>query len=413
MNILYITYDGLTDFIGQAQVLPYLLGCAKAGHQLTVISFEKPDRKQLIGEHVAELCRDAGISWQPQKFRSHPPYLAKLIDQLAMRRAARAASATGHFDLLHCRSYQAALVGLETKRRTGISLLFDMRGFLPDSRREGGRWTDDSLVGRMLYTRWKGHEDRLIRNANHIVSLTKAARSEIERWPSYQGVPISVVPCCADFDHFSVADEGQRTQVRDRLGISPEAPVLGYLGSRGTIYMIAEHLRLFAAIRKRDPAAKAVFIGDPDPSDIFAAANELQIALTDGDIRVIQAERTDVPYWLGAFDAGTCFYSPSYSSLHVSPTKLAEYLACGIPAIANRAVGDAEAIIHALQAGHLLAEFTDDEIDAAADAFFELRPIDRIALRNRARPSLDLPTAVSAYLRIYDDPHTAVSITSW
>ena len=46
-------------------------------------------------------------------------------------------------------------------------------------------------------------------------------------------------------------------------------------------------------------------------------------------------------------------------------------------------------------------------------AAFALRTIDRTALRKRARPSLDLPRAISAYLSIYADPGTAVSVGPW
>ena len=95
MDKLYITYDGLTDFIGQSQILPYLLGCAAAGHRFTLVSFEKPERRALLGGKVGQACLDAGIIWKPQIFRSSPPYVAKYMDQLTMRRAAAAAGRAG------------------------------------------------------------------------------------------------------------------------------------------------------------------------------------------------------------------------------------------------------------------------------------------------------------------------------
>jgi hypothetical protein len=39
--ILYLTYDGLNDPLGQSQILPYLEGLAEKGYGITVISFEK------------------------------------------------------------------------------------------------------------------------------------------------------------------------------------------------------------------------------------------------------------------------------------------------------------------------------------------------------------------------------------
>ena len=44
MKVLYISYDGMTDPLGQSQVLPYLCGLSKSGYQFTILSFEKKQR---------------------------------------------------------------------------------------------------------------------------------------------------------------------------------------------------------------------------------------------------------------------------------------------------------------------------------------------------------------------------------
>ncbi len=409
MKILYITYDGLTDFIGQSQVLPYLLGCATAGARLTVISFEKPNRQAVLGNDVERTCRDAGIDWRPQRFRSSPPYLAKFIDQQAMRQAAAAASSEIRFDLVHCRSYPAAMAGLAIKQCHGTPLLFDMRGFWPDQRREGGRWSRRSPIGNWLYRRWKGHEARLTKQADHIIVLTHAAKRAIEGWTAYRGAPISVIPCCADFGIFEIADRSAMLDARRRLGIGPDDPVLGYLGSIGTVYMIGRHLQLFAAIKRRDPQTKALFIGRNQSSEILSLAADFGVSLDAQDLIVVEGERNELPKWLGAVDVGTCFIIPQPSSKGVSPTKLAEYLACGIPVIANSCVGDVEEIVTKLDAGHLVSDFGVEDVDKAADAFFALRTLDRQALRKRAQP-FDLAIAVNAYQAIYGDIHNAVDV---
>lgn len=40
-QVLYISYDGMTDPLGQSQVLPYLVGLSKEGFQFTLVSCEK------------------------------------------------------------------------------------------------------------------------------------------------------------------------------------------------------------------------------------------------------------------------------------------------------------------------------------------------------------------------------------
>ena len=46
-RILYITYDGLLDPLGQNQILPYILGLNKNGYKFIILSFEKNDKNIL------------------------------------------------------------------------------------------------------------------------------------------------------------------------------------------------------------------------------------------------------------------------------------------------------------------------------------------------------------------------------
>ena len=60
-KILYISYDGMTDPLGQSQVLPYLVGLTKKGCQFHLISFEKQERFEKFESTIRQICSDAGI----------------------------------------------------------------------------------------------------------------------------------------------------------------------------------------------------------------------------------------------------------------------------------------------------------------------------------------------------------------
>lgn len=410
LRVLYISYDGLTDFIGQSQVLPYLIGSARQGHSITVLSFEKPERFDKLGPSVQATCQKEGLKWEPQRFRTSPPFLAKFIDQLTMERAAIRLASSQSFDLVHCRSYVPAVVGWKLKRRFGFKLLFDMRGFWPDQRREGGRWQEGSPIGRHLFARWKRHEAELVRGADHIVALTKAAKEEIGRWNSYSGAPVSVIPCCTDFSLFRPASADDRELARRRLGIPDGAPVLAYLGSLGTVYLLDHHLLLFDALRKIHPQALMLFVGRDSVSYFLKAAARRNISLSAKQVRVVQAERSEVPFWIGAADAGTCFITPTYSSLGVSPTKLGEYLACGVPVYSNPGIGDVELILARTGGGHLLPDTSTSSLDAAAREFSIPSSPSRDAIRGKARKMMDLPRATEAYNSIYENIDRSVDL---
>jgi glycosyltransferase involved in cell wall biosynthesis len=410
MDVLYLTYDGLADHIGQSQVLPYLLGCAEGGHRITVISFEKQARMERYGEEVRRRCSAAGIDWRPQRFRSWPPLLAKAMDMARMGRAAARAARDRRFDFVHCRSYPAASVGLTLKRRRGLPLLFDMRGFWPNQRREGGRWRAHTLLGRFLYNRWKSLESELYAEADHIVVLTSAARDVIAASSDHGNSPISVIPCCADFDLFQPASPAERKAIREELGLAEDDPVLVYLGSLGTVYRLDAIIRLFAATRERLPRAKLLFIGSGPTEPILAEARHLGVQLQPEDLRSVSATRGDVPRFINAGDVGLCFCTPTFSSLGVSATKVGEYLACGLPVIGNRQIGDFARIVEAVGSAHAVDDLAEPTIHRAADTVPALLQADRDIIRGRAAAFLDLRRGVDAYRQLYSDIHQPVTV---
>ena len=63
-TVLYISYDGMTDPLGQSQVIPYLTGLAKRGHRITVLSCEKRHHFELLHERCETAFADSGIEWK-------------------------------------------------------------------------------------------------------------------------------------------------------------------------------------------------------------------------------------------------------------------------------------------------------------------------------------------------------------
>ena len=102
----------MCDPLGGSQVLPYLTGLARRGHHISLISFEKPERSKEERAAVERTCRDAGIDWHPLPYHKHPPLLSSMYDVRQMYREAVRLHRGERFDVVHCRSYLSALVGL-------------------------------------------------------------------------------------------------------------------------------------------------------------------------------------------------------------------------------------------------------------------------------------------------------------
>lgn len=399
-HILYISYDGMTDPLGQSQVLPYLCGLTKEGYRFTILSFEKKDRYEKGKQTILDITKAAGIQWVPLSFTSRPPIVSKFYDAIRMRRMAFRLHREHRFDMVHCRSYIAADLGLKLKRKTGTKFFFDMRGFWADEKKDAGTWNQDRFIFRQVYKYYKKKEKEFIREADHIISLTEAGRRELETWPSYDpAVPLSVIPCCADMNHFTLIAPGEREKGRALLGLPENSLVLSYLGSVGAWYMLDEMLRLFAAMLQRYPDARMLFITHSPREMILSRLPAF--GLNPEQLLIREASRSEVPLFTKASDINVSFIKPVYSKLSSSPTKLGEVLAMGLPVIVNSGVGDVESIVKKADAGFVMHAFSQEEYQQAVDAVPDLLKKDPALIRENIRSVYSLEEGIRAYSSAY------------
>jgi len=402
MRALFISYDGLTSLLGQSQIWPYLRALARAGHRIDVLSYERAGRFEKMRARVAVDLEAEGITWHIRRFRSRPPMLAKLADLAEMRQSAISIVKSRDIEVVHARSYVACDAALAVKRATGVPYLFDMRGFWADERRDGGRWRSSHPLYRWLYRRWKAKEAAMIAEAGQIVVLAEAARAAVEAMPAYRGQPITVIPCAVDHDVFFPQGADTRAAERAEIGAGPGTVVLAYLGSIGTVYLLGDMLRVFARLKAQRGDAKFLFIGHYAKEEVLGVAEAEGIAIGPGDVVVRAAEHGEVPARLSAADLAIALRTQRFSSLGCSPTKLAEYFACGLPAIVNSGVGDVPAIVERLAGGAILHDFGDAAIDEVVGQVDRLLGIDGTALADRSRGEHDLSVATARYRAIYD-----------
>ena len=170
-GILYVSYDGMLEPLGQSQVVTYLEKLAP-GRRIHLISFEKAGdwrdgaRRQAMRERLAT----AGIAWHPLRYHKSPSAPATAYDIAAGSALGVLLARRHRLGIVHARSYVPALIGLAVKRAAGAKLLFDMRGFWADERVDGGLWP----AGGRLYRTAKALERKFLLAADHVVTLTHA-----------------------------------------------------------------------------------------------------------------------------------------------------------------------------------------------------------------------------------------------
>lgn len=399
-NVLYLSYDGMTDPLGQSQVLPYLIGLSQKGFYFTLISFEKPERFEQERAKIQALCDEHHIDWKPQVYTKRPPVLSTLLDVRKMSKIAFALHREKHFQLVHCRSYISALVGMKLKQKKGIKLLFDMRGFWADERIEGGIWSIQNPVFKAIYSYFKKQEKRFFEESDAIVSLTEAGKEEILNWKlsSVTSEKITVIPCCVDLKLFDPkkTDEDLLHQKRNEFQLKGKY-VVGYVGSIGTWYQLPEMLLAFKRIKHLKPDAVFLFVTKEVPSSILLEAKKLEI--DPASIRVVSAQHQRVPLFISLFDCSIFFIRPTFSKKASSPTKQGEIMAMGIPLICNAGVGDTDGIVNHYHAGLVLKDTKDETISG-----FELdfSGFNRETTMEGAKTYFGLERGIDAYFSIYD-----------
>ncbi|OFY93460.1 MAG: hypothetical protein A3K10_17920, partial [Bacteroidetes bacterium RIFCSPLOWO2_12_FULL_31_6] len=342
MNVLYLSYDGMTDPLGQSQVIPYLIGLSKHGYKFTIISFEKFDNYRKRNASILSVLNQTSINWVPITYHKSPPVLSTLYDLLMLRNKAVALHKKENFQIVHCRSYVTSLVGLYLKRNLGIKFIFDMRGFWPDERIDGKIWNLSNPLYKAIHSYFKKKESEFLSNADYTISLTYNAKKEIHTWSHIKNQPvhIEVIPCCADLHFYSPANinKSEANKLAQKLNITSADFILSYLGSVGTWYLLDEMLDFFLRLLQKNNNSKFLFITPDSPTHLYEKAKQKGIEASK--IVIYSANRNEVPLLLSLSHLSIFFIKPVYSKKASSPTKQGEIMGMGIPLICNDGVGD-------------------------------------------------------------------------
>ena len=380
MKVLYLTYDGLTDPLGQSQVLPYIQKLAAKGVSYTVVSFEKQENFQRDKHRIDEIIREFNIEWVPLKYHKEPPVFSTLYDLRKLRRTVRKLVPNG-IDIIHCRSYITALVGLEMKEKYGTKFLFDMRGFWADERIEGNIWDKKNPVFNNIYKFFKKKEKQFFERSDVTVSLTHNAAKYISQ--NFDVSKIDVIPCCVDLEHF----------VSHKSSPQSKTTIIGYIGSLGTWYMVEEMLQFFKVYQMTDPDSLLRIITRDDTHEVLEWAKQLEIA---DSVEFASASRDEIPGIIDELDAVIMFIKPVFSKRASSPTKLGEVMAMNKPVVCNSGVGDMDTIVNE-RIGVVVSSFDNTEFESASIGIRKLINEDLHEPRQLAQLELSLETGVNKY----------------
>lgn len=296
-------------------------------------------------------------------------------------------------NLIHARSFIPGNIGLRLAKKTNAKFLYDMRGFWAAE-----KWAKGTIKWRWMRRQAQAMENRLFHGADSLISLTDAGKHKLVA----DGIstPIDVIPCCVDTELF-----------RPQSTIEPNdggGPRMISVGALGPGYLPESVLGLYRAAcdnalaKGYEKQPHLTLLTQTKLTIIEAAAKRVDCSL---DNVVIQsAAPEDVVRFLNRADFGLCMIAPSAAKVASSPTKLAEYLACGLPVIANcRQIGDMQAILDQNNIGVALEDQTPAGWQTAIESMLELLKDPSVSARCRqlAVDEFSVDVGVQRYANVY------------
>lgn len=402
-NILFISYDGMTDPLGQSQVIPYLIGLCKHGFRFTILSCDKPEKFALYKKDIERILNASPIRWVSIAYHKTPPVLSAAYDVMMLQRKAAQLHLEDPFDLVHTRAGTPALVGLWMKKKFGVKFLNDLRDFFADSRVDSGSWNLKNPVFRKVYHFFKKKEAEAIEMNDGIVCLTYVAEKIIKTLPEYKDkIPLQVIPCSVDMHLFNPEniDADLKETITKELQIKKDAIIISYLGSIGGWYLTEEMMAFCKVISDKNPGAKFLFITPHPPQIIFEKAKAH--GMRDDKILVRHARRHEVPVLLSLSSYSLFFIQPCFSKQASSPTKHGEIMAMGIPLITNEGVGDVGNIVKKYRSGIVLKDLNEKNYLETADRLKDRHLFNSLDIRDGAKQYYNLENAVLKYKEIYE-----------
>lgn len=363
LSLLYIDYEGITGAVFDSQVLSYLLGLRRRGAAVTLMAFdpwEQARREQYREKQrrVRELLGEGAAH-----FATRLPVLGRVTLNVDARRLRRRVgtwlTSNDRRNVIHCRSAWASYLAVEARSacRSHIPVVVDVRGAASAEFELYGSksWRTAVRIRTMQHV-----EPMVCRQAAHVLCVSTPLRDHLCRAYGLALDKMTVVPTCVDTERFRT-DPQLRNGRRRELGIDDRLVVV-YCGSLQGWQNPAGLVGALLAIQRYEPRAHFLAL-TPDVAAMTAILRNAGVANTACTVR--RVAHADVPGYLACGDVALLIRETNPVNVVASPTKFAEYLACGVPVLVSRGIGDTQAIVErygcgfVYRAGADLAPFLD------------------------------------------------------
>ncbi|WKK82553.2 glycosyltransferase [Marivirga arenosa] len=330
-RILFVGYWNVDDGLTHATIFPHLeiLKKMDSVEYLHFCNTQREGLKEVSRKKVIILSDD----YTPLYSKNLPlNHLNKVYDFIQFPKLIKDLCIKHQINFIISRGAPAgALAYLATKK---LKIPFIVESFEPHAEymKAGGTWNE--YDPRYIFQkRW---ERRQIKKAKALITVTQNYREAL----IHKGVSkerVFVVPCAINHNQF-FQDNYIRNKIRDELKVTPSSILGVYAGKFGGLYLEEEAFEIFQQVFKSIENFELLLLTNTDKDWIKKMIELYQLPSNRIHTRFVGYQK--VNDYLNAADFAFALYKSNEVSSFLSPVKLAEYWAVGLPVLLTPKVGD-------------------------------------------------------------------------
>jgi glycosyltransferase involved in cell wall biosynthesis len=335
---------------------------------------------------LEEEMENYNINWKKLTYHRGLYFLGTLYNLFAGFLTSLSLMLTNEIKIIHIRGYLPGLIIWPQRYFLNSKLLFDMRGFWPDEKADRAGW---SREGRK-YKFFKSFEKKLLKSSDAVVALTKESLEILAKEKKDIQLNSEVIRTCVDR---SVFKPYKTEKTNNKINLC-------HLGSVDTAYDLDPILDFVKSINEKE-SLKIHFLNKGKEEFIIEKCQERGIE--EKNYSITYMEPNEISKFLSNIDLG-CFYAKENFSIKASmPTKIAEFMSCGVPILCNPFNSDIITIFNNYHVG-FLHNFKHSEGNRMKFEEIKVSLVDsdiRTRCINLSEELFDLRKGAESYRKIY------------
>jgi len=363
------------------------LHLAQQGHEVHVVTYPQYEDIPVDGLHIH---RVRVPFMKPGPISIGPSFERLLYDALLIPKLVQVIR-RHRIDVIHAHNYEATMAGAVAKWLTRRPLIYNGVTAMADELPTYHFIRPDALA------RWIGKTlDYVVPRLSDLLMVLSDELKDYLIEIGNKEKKLLVVPPGVELDWLVSGDGGR---VRDKLGLSPETPIVMYTGALESFQRVDYLLQAMALAAKQVPEAMLVIVGNikNQKAQETHLAMAQQLGIGKQLIFVESAPIEELPDYLAAADV-TVVPRPSCPGY---PIKLLNYMAAGKPVVSF--AGSAKSLCHEYS-GYIAANDDVEDLAKGIQVLLQHPDVAR-TMGRRARASLegvfDWPTLAAGVAETY------------